>query len=322
MPKRPDTHETVLFALEILRRIPKGRKVTASEIHQQLLSAGIERDLRTVQRQLDMLSSHFDIERDERTKPYGYRWKSGAKGFSMPLLTEQESLLLTLAEQHMRSLLPSNLMKSMNAFFETARQNLGSTSNVRLAREWLGKVRSISTSQPLLPPQIVPAVFEAVSNALYNNFWLIIEYKNVAGHISKSQVMPLGLAQQGPVLYLVCRYEGYDNERTLALHRMISAHETTLAFTRPKEFNLQKYDADGRFSFGEGKEIKLSFQIKKDFGQHLLETWLSQDQTVIEQDEYLLISATVVDSDRLDWWLNGFGENISNITKNKDGDNS
>jgi predicted DNA-binding transcriptional regulator YafY len=322
MPKRPDTHETVLLALEILRRIPKGRKVTATEIHQQLLSAGIERDLRTVQRQLDMLSGHFDIERDERSKPYGYRWKSGAKGFSMPLLTEQESLLLTLAEQHLRSLLPSNLMKSMNAFFETARQNLSPTSNVRLAREWLGKIKSISTNQPLLPPQIIPGVFEAVSNALYNNFWLTIEYKNVAGHISKSQVMPLGLAQQGHVLYLVCRYEGYDNERTLALHRMISAHETTLAFTRPKEFNLQKYDADGRFSFGEGKEIKLSFQIKKDFGQHLLETWLSQDQTVMEQDDYLLITATVVDSDRLDWWLNGFGENIINLQKRKDDGNN
>ena len=74
MPQRPDTLETVLLAVELLRRIPRGRKITASELHRQLKDAGIERSERTIQRQLEMLSSHFEIERDERSKPYGYRW--------------------------------------------------------------------------------------------------------------------------------------------------------------------------------------------------------------------------------------------------------
>ena len=64
MAKRSDTLETVLLAIELLRRIPRGRKVTASELHGQLKDAGIERDLRTIQRQLGMLSEHFEIERD------------------------------------------------------------------------------------------------------------------------------------------------------------------------------------------------------------------------------------------------------------------
>ncbi|HNN89325.1 MAG TPA: WYL domain-containing protein, partial [Giesbergeria sp.] len=74
MPKRPDALETTLLAIELLRRIPRGRKITTGELHQQLKDAGLERDLRTIQRQLEMLSQHFDIERDERSKPYGYRW--------------------------------------------------------------------------------------------------------------------------------------------------------------------------------------------------------------------------------------------------------
>ena len=50
MAKRSDTLETVLLAIELLRRIPRGRKVTASELHRQLKDAGFDRDLRTVQR--------------------------------------------------------------------------------------------------------------------------------------------------------------------------------------------------------------------------------------------------------------------------------
>ena len=56
MTKRPDTHETVLFALELLRRIPRNRKVSASELHKQLADLGVDRDIRTIQRQLEMLS--------------------------------------------------------------------------------------------------------------------------------------------------------------------------------------------------------------------------------------------------------------------------
>ena len=108
MAKRSDTLETVLLALELLRRIPRNRKVTASELHEQLAEIGIARDLRTIQRQLEMLSVHFGIERDDRNKPYGYRWKDGATGLDLPILSEHESLLLTLAEQQLRNLLPVN----------------------------------------------------------------------------------------------------------------------------------------------------------------------------------------------------------------------
>ena len=73
MPKRPDAKETVLLALELLRRIPRNSKVSAPELHKQLAEAGVERDLRTIQRQLEMLSDHFDIERDLQSKPYGWR---------------------------------------------------------------------------------------------------------------------------------------------------------------------------------------------------------------------------------------------------------
>lgn len=311
MAKRSDTLETALLAIELLRRIPRGRKITATELHSQLKDAGIERELRTIQRQLEMLSEHFEIERDDRSKPYGYSWLKRAKGLALPNLTPQESLLLGLAEEHLKNLLPARLMNSMEGFFTQARRNLAPGSDAKLEREWARKVRVVAASQPLLPPKIVPGVFEAVSDALYHNRWLKLNYKNSNGKQGDAEVMPLGLAQQGARLYLVCRYAGYNNERSLALNRIISAESTAQNFKRPPEFDLKKYDDDGRFGFGKGKRIQLKFLIRKYAGFHLMESPLSTDQQVIERDDgFIEITATVVESLILDKWLLGFGDDI------------
>lgn len=316
MPKRPDALETTVLAIELLRRIPRGRKITASELHDQLKAVGIDRDIRSIQRQLERLSEHFEIERDDRSKPFGYRWLEQSKGLALPNLTPQESLLLGLAEEHMKNLLPSRLMKSMESFFSQAKRNLGPDSNARLEREWPGKVRVVATSQPLIPPKIASGVFEVVSEALYSNRWLNLDYRNAGGKRNKVEVMPLGLVQQGPRLYIVCRFRGYENERNLALHRILLAEMSTLTFVRPKEFDLKKYDDDGRFGFGDGKMIRLTFCIERNTGLHLLESPLSIDQQVVElEDEKLEITATVVDNAMLEWWLLGFGSRVCGVNK-------
>lgn len=315
MGKRPESLESALLAIEMLRRVPRGRKITVKELHEQLAEAGFDRDVRTIQRQIETLSEYFHLERDDRSRPYGYRWPKDAKGFSLPNLTLQESLLLRLAEEHLRNLLPVHLMKSMEGFFVQAKQNMGPTGPDSLEREWPSKVRVVATTQPLLPPSIDPNVFEAVCDALYGNFWLNVDYKNADGIESKSEVMPLGLAQQGPRLYLVCRYKGYDNERTLALNRMRGAKPSTLTFKRPKNFDLKRFDDDGRFGFGEGKRIRLTIRIQKSEGLVLVESPLSSDQQVKEIGDDYEVRATVVDSDMLDRWLRGLGESVSMIKK-------
>ena len=315
MAKRPDNQETLVFALELLRRIPRQQKITATNLHRQLQEAGLNKGLRTVQRQLKLLSERFDIECDDRERPYGYRWIEQAQGFCVPRLGLQDSLLLTLAEQYLRAILPARLMKSMEGFFSQARYELGHHDGQRPEQEWLSKVRIVDTTQPLLPPKIKPDVFETVSNALYENKWLKLKYENAEGWRGNYRVMPLGLAQQGPRLYLVCRFEGFDNERSLALHRIISAEASTMGFERPPEFDLKKYDNDGRFGFGEGQRIRLTFRIAKPNGFHLLESPLSEDQSVTELDEEYEITATVVDTEQLNWWLRGFEDAVRDIDK-------
>jgi predicted DNA-binding transcriptional regulator YafY len=313
--KRNDSLDTAILLLEILKRIPKVRKITAPDLQKQLAAEGLDRDIRTIQRHLETLAEHFELERDERTKPYGYRWLERGQGINVPGLTPQESLLLKLANQQLRALLPPKLMKSMAGFFEQAERNLYTEVPTNLERQWLKKVRVVATSQPLLPPDIKVDVFEVISMALFENRVLDVDYQNMTGWKQQARVYPLGLAQQGPRLYLVCRFDGYDNERSLAMHRVLKATASMETFEYPKDFDLAKYDEDGRFGFGQGERIRLSFKINKPTGFYLTETPLSKDQHVTEHPDYYEIIATVVESEMLTWWLRGFGENVWDVEK-------
>lgn len=232
-------------------------------------------------------------------------------------MTEQESLILSLAEDYLANILPTELLHSMSTFFEQARYNLRYNSPKSAETAWLNKVKIVSTSQQLLPPKVDPTVFSAVSRALYHNQWLNLDYTNAEQIGNKIEVMPLGLAQQGTRLYLVCRYRDFDNERTLALHRMQSATASTISFTPPADFDLHQYDDDGRFGFGDGKKVSLSFNITKVAGHHLLESPLSEQQSITTQNDHFHVQATVVDSLHLKWWLRTFGDEVWNISKVK-----
>lgn len=317
MPKRPDTLETVVVAIEVLRRIPRKRFITATELHAQITALDIQRDIRSIQRLLERLTEHFsDIEVDMRSKPYGYKWKDNAHGLVLAHMTPQESLVLHLAQEHLQNLLPAPLMRSMKDFFGQAKRNLDSHHQGHRERAWSKKIRVVASTQPLLPPKIKPQVLEVISEALYHNQYLNIDYSNAKDRRRKTQVMPLGLAQQGQRLYLVCRFEGFDNERTLAVHRIHSAQATSQVFHYPDGFDLKRYDDDGRFGFGEGELVRLSFQIDYAAGKYLLETPLSKDQqTVPVNADTLLISATVVDSGMLDAWLRSFGDKVTQVQK-------
>jgi hypothetical protein len=310
--KRPNSHEALNMTLAMLDMIPKIGKISAPEIHERLQTMGFDRDLRSIQRQLVILAEQFPLDRDDSNKPHGYKWKSGAKGITIPSLTLHESLLLNMAENYLRNLLPPNVMRAMDGFFRQARYDLSpGTSNAKLERRWLRKVRVVSESMPLLPPEIKPGVLEAVSQALYNETWLELDYTNAKGARKQHRVMPLGLAQQGARLVLVVRYEGYENERSLALNRAHKATDTGQPFPPVKDFDLAQYDDDGRFGFGTGKTFQLKFRIEKASGLFLTESSLSKDQTVVDLGEKLEFTATVVESARLVWWLRGFGKKVT-----------
>ena len=311
--REPAAGETLQMTLAILKMIPKVGKVSTSQIKQRLDAMGIERTTRTIQRTMDMLSREFPVEQDNTSRPYGYRWRPGSQGISVPELTLHESLALTMAEKFMKNLLPPAVTGAMATVFEQARHNLHA-DNDRLERRWLRKVRQVSTTQPLLPPKIVDGVFEEVTHALYHEHLLDVTYTNSAGVRKDKRVAPLGLAQQGHRMFLIARFEGYDNERALALNRIHKAVRTGLPMPKSVNFDFDAYEAEGRFGFGHGESVTLKFVLKGQTGQFLTESRLEPKQIHRPVDDGIEFTATVVKSAQLVWWLRGFGKQLLSLS--------
>ena len=301
------------FQLELLRLIPKNQAISSLELQAKLQNLGIERDLRSIQRTLKTLCEQFDIDCNMQDKPYSYRWKPHAKGLDMPLLNEQQSLVLMLAKEYLSGILPSSIMNSMDGFFEQAKYNLKYDTGQKSGSQWLNKVAIAPTSQPLLPAKIAPEIFTNISTSLYQNKYLNVHYRSIHGKEHQAQVKPLALVQQGPASYLVSQYEsGFIAH--LALHRLLAAEISTMSFERP-DFNLKAYVESQEFGFSNGKKIRLTFLINKAIGGFITETPLSKDQTVKDAGDNYEISAIVMESQMLEWWIAHFGENYQEIER-------
>ena len=318
MAERKENMEGLVMTLELLKRIPASRWVTIKEVQEELQEqdARFVRSERNYQKMFRKLVHEGLIDQDDSSKPHRFKSNETSKRLTVRGLNAKEALLLTLAEQQLRPLLPAKLMKCMDSFFTEARSQLSEKASAHLEHEWLAKVRTISTTQPLLPPKVDPEVLQQVSDALFGNQWLDLNYKSAnSKKTTNYKVMPLGLVQQGPRMYLACRFDGYDDNRSLALHRMLSAKASTLAFERPKDFDLRQVNENLSFGDQPTKMVRLSFTIDKANGLHMVECPLSKDQLVVELGDGYEISATVEDTDVLDRWLAGFGDGVRSVNR-------
>lgn len=118
MADRSDTLETVLLALELLRRIPRDRKVTARQLHEQLQNTRSKRDLRTIQRQLDMLNNRYCWKNFARNRclysspsvaPCLYSARVGSCG-----MISNASFRDRATETHRRHLVPRDRQSTLN----------------------------------------------------------------------------------------------------------------------------------------------------------------------------------------------------------------
>ncbi|WP_395643904.1 helix-turn-helix transcriptional regulator [Rudaea sp.] len=305
--------DALLRQWSMLRRVPRyPAKVTVQALRRKLADDGFEITQRSLQRDLNELSSTFAIACDDREKPYGWSWQKDAPSFDLPGLTPAQALTLAMAEQHLQNLLPSPMLDQLRPYFLAARQRLDAEPAPRRSRRWLDKVRSVPATQALMAPSIDAGVQDAVTEALLHERQLDIRYRRRGERTdAQARVHPLALVQRGPVLYLSCRFYDYEDARMLPLHRISSAQVREEAARYPKDFSLDKQIEGGEWAFGSGKKIKLEAVFEAAHGGHLYETPLSKDQKIdVLPDDRLHVTATVADTPQLVWWLLGFGSGV------------
>lgn len=80
---RSDTTRQALIVLSVYKRIPTQSWITIKAIKEMLAADGIEVSLRSLQRILKDLanSQDFDVQVNNKAKPYGYRRDSAGSDF-------------------------------------------------------------------------------------------------------------------------------------------------------------------------------------------------------------------------------------------------
>ena len=119
------------------------------------------------------------------------------------------------------------------------------------------------------------------------------------------------MVQRGGLVYLVCMFGGYDDVRTIALHRVQQAEALYEPARRKSGFDVDAYIASGQFGVIAGAPITLRAVFTRAAGEHLFETPLSSDQVLTPDDAGRLhLAATVPNTRSLVWWLLGFGDGV------------
>lgn len=309
----PDTLQRQWQMLRLIPRQPQ--KITAGDLHKKLTDENFDVGKRTVERDLQSLSGLFPLVSDERDKPYGWSWKKDAPLFSLPGLSQTEALTLAMVEQHLKNLLPTSTLQQLDPYFNSARQHLDNAPKSEHARAWLDKIRTVPTSQPLLPPNIKPGVLETVYEALLAERQLTVKYiKRGKKAAVEYRIHPVAAIQRGHVSYLYCRFADYEDLRTLAIHRIQSATMLDEASTIPADFSIDEVIETGKFGFCTKGMITLEAVLYNSESDILFETPLSRDQTLTEQEDgSVRLVANVPHTLQLEWWLLGLGDGVEVI---------
>ncbi len=316
MAAEPSRHDTLLRQWQMLRLIPRyPAKITAGDIRERLADDGFEVTKRTVERDLAYLSEIFPLLSDEREKPFGWSWKKEALPLDVPSLGNSEALAFALIERFLRGLLSQTTLAQLAPYFRMAGQRLSALPKDSTIHAWPDKVRVVPPTQPLIPPKIDSRVQRAVSDALLFDRQLVLRYQKRGEEDLKEYIAhPLALVQRGAITYYVVTLWGYANPVLLALHRIKSADILEEHSRRPKDFDIDAYIAKGALDFGEGKPVRLEAIFYEPAAEHLYETPLSEDQTIVPYDDNRVkLTATVPNTPQLEWWLLGFGDAVEVI---------
>jgi predicted DNA-binding transcriptional regulator YafY len=309
----PSGNDTLLRQWLMLRLIPRyPRKAGAREITERLLAEGYSVSKRTVERDLQMLSEKFPLLSDDREKPYGWSWEKDAPNLDVPGMSPTEALTFMLAQEHLKPFFPAPMLGQLSPYFNQAAMTLSKAESLWALSHWTEKIAAVAPMQPLLSPKCNDAVVATIHEGVLQERQLQVRYRSRSiGAVTEYRLHPLALVVRGVITYLVATIDPYDDPRSFALHRFEAVVLEAGQRRVPTGFSLKNFIAEGAFGFEQSGEIKLVLRFDEAAAEHLKESPLSGDQTIsAPEDGEVTVTATVIDTQQLRWWIMAFGEMV------------
>ena len=305
--------DTLFRYLTMLQLIPRAPHYKATTTLQDLLAErGFSIELRSIQRDLEKMSSHFPLLCNKNERPYRWSFDANFKS-SLPALDTATALTLVLAEEYLKGLLPQIAVDKLNPQFDSARKFLDGLQENGYAN-WARKVRAIPNGKALLPATIAPQIWQEVSDALLERKAINVQYLSRQQAAVKSFTLhPQGLVVRHSVSYLLATVNDYDDIRQLALHRIHQLTPSDATYREQPNFSVEGYIAKGAFGYPlDQQHLELVAQIDKAMAWLLAETPVSAQQHLSDPDENgsVTLTATVPNDQQTQWWIMGFGARI------------
>ncbi|GGB51137.1 hypothetical protein GCM10011502_25340 [Oceanisphaera marina] len=305
--------DTLFRYLAMLQLIPRAPHYKATTTLQDLLAErGFNIELRSIQRDLERMSSHFPLLCNKDERPYRWSFDPGFKS-NLPALDTATALTLVLAEEYLKGLLPQIAIDKLNPQFDGARRFLDALQENGYA-SWARQVRAIPNGKALLPAAIDPPVWQGVSDALLERSAIDVQYlSRQQGEVKTFTLHPQGLVVRHSVSYLVATVNDYDDIRQFALHRIRQLSPSKAVFRPQPEFSVEAYIAKGAFGYPlDQQQVELLAKIDSNIAWLLAETPISSQQhlSAPDQDGWVTLTATVPNDQQTQWWIMGFGARI------------
>ncbi|MDO6765909.1 YafY family protein [Agarivorans sp. 1_MG-2023] len=300
--------DPLLRQLSMLQMIPKppGR-IASTTLMERLLERGFEVSERTIQRDLQKLSSIFPLIVDESSKPY--RWSLTAEySSSLPAIDTATSLAFALAEPFLKRQLPNAALSLITRETNQAKRHLNALQQNELSK-WRSKVRTIPDGLQFVLPEINQQVWQQLSDALLHEQQVKVSYYSRKKSKERELILnPLGIVNKSKCSYLVAIVEGYETPTIYALHRFRKAQVQAESCASPADFNLDEYLQSGALGWSESPQahVMLIANISSELAITLKEAPISDSQKIQRDKQeprpYRLMAKVPNNKETL-WWL-------------------
>ncbi|MCS0307808.1 helix-turn-helix transcriptional regulator [Vibrio diabolicus] len=261
MTQPNQTQHHLELILAIYNLIPYNKKITAKQIQAQLSPLGLERSLRTIQRNLSAICAMFpNVMVDDRDKPFGYQ-KAEALALST---TAHEAVLLYWLVESTKHHLPNNLVHLLENFLSgIAPENMKDIQS-----HWSSKVHVIGNVMRKGSLHTNVGVFQIVCLAALQQRLVSLKVNEGDDTLRRTNVQPISLVLHHGSPYLVWRTHSHTKLNTLPLSNIQEATMSSFRFELQTDATLLTSEVQELFDIsGSHLEFNTTVLSKTYYGE-------------------------------------------------------
>jgi predicted DNA-binding transcriptional regulator YafY len=309
------SNSTILRQITMLKIIPKHPSfILTKTIEERLNAEGFTTTLRTIQRDLDKLSTLMGLITGD--SPEGLKWSYvNNSNELLPALSPNEALILCIAQQQMNDQLPFDTIDALEPRFSKAEQTLASSPQFK---NWRERVKVISFGLPLKANLIEEDIRKPVYDGVLQHKQLQLTYRKNNGDTQEYTLNAHGLIIREHTHYLVASKAETPNDFQLFKLSRISEVVLLVNNNMPCSNSIKHYlNSNASGYLLADRPIKMSLLATGPALAMFEEATLSSDQTIeiIKQTPRVVaqVNATIEFTHELTHFLLGFGKWIKVI---------